>query len=304
MTTIDDKRRRLRRRYVESMPSKIAEMRAARGALLREEPGAAGVIQHLAHKLVGSGASYGFPGITIDARRVELSEPDNVLHHVDALLSTLGCAANERAELGERLLVIEDDLDAARMIENALDGLYAEVHIAATGLAAEALLGELGFDLICLDVFLPDADGREVLAKIKAEPRTSRIPVVVITAAGGASRARKDCLSFGVEQFIEKPVDDETIRIAVRTTAERHMRWRDEAQTDGLTGLKSRAGLAQALKGVVSLQERAQLDVSLALLDLDRFKVVNDRHGHLVGDDVLRSVGALLDEQLRIALGR
>jgi diguanylate cyclase (GGDEF)-like protein len=69
----------------------------------------------------------------------------------------------------------------------------------------------------------------------------------------------------------------------------RHM-----ATTDGLTGLANRASFDQALGAELNRAARQLEDVSLVMLDIDHFKVLNDRHGHQIGDEVLRLVGTAL----------
>ena len=87
----------------------------------------------------------------------------------------------------------------------------------------------------------------------------------------------------------------DSLRSAQRT----ERRYRDLAQTDALTGLCNRAWCNQMMPTQLVQCEQLNQPVSLAMLDVDHFKQVNDRHGHPVGDEVLKSVAKLLRELLR-----
>jgi DNA-binding response OmpR family regulator len=106
-----------------------------------------------------------------------------------------------------RILVAEDDTALARLYAAYGQSRGHQVLVAYDG--AETLataVAELP-DLVLLDVAMPKLDGRDVLKQLKANPRTARIPVIVVTAFGGDQNLRDLLLELGAFDVLEKPVD-------------------------------------------------------------------------------------------------
>jgi CheY-like chemotaxis protein len=113
--------------------------------------------------------------------------------------------AADRASL--RILVAEDEPSVARLYVAYAQSRGHEVLVARDG--AETLVtaaSELP-DLVFLDVAMPKLDGRDVLKQLKANPKTARIPVLVVTAFGGDQNLRDLLLELGAFDVLEKPVD-------------------------------------------------------------------------------------------------
>lgn len=113
----------------------------------------------------------------------------------------------ERAAQPLRILVAEDDAALARLYAAYAEKRGHAVAVAKDG--AETLVmttAELP-DLVLLDISMPKLDGRDVLKQLKANPRTSNIPVVVISAYGGDQHMRDLLLELGAWDVLEKPVD-------------------------------------------------------------------------------------------------
>jgi CheY-like chemotaxis protein len=113
----------------------------------------------------------------------------------------------ERAAQPLRILVAEDDAALARLYASYAEKRGHTVAVAKDG--AETLVmttAELP-DLVLLDISMPKLDGRDVLKQLKANPRTSEIPVVVISAYGGDQHMRDLLLELGAWDVLEKPVD-------------------------------------------------------------------------------------------------
>lgn len=89
--------------------------------------------------------------------------------------------------------------------------------------------------------------------------------------------------------------------IFVRVITEQQHRLAEQAVTDPLTGLANRMLLASSLEQAVEQGHRTATPMTLLSLDLDHFKLVNDGFGHDTGDEVLRSVGTLLQRRVRLA---
>jgi diguanylate cyclase (GGDEF)-like protein len=283
--------------YRQGLAARIHTLETARGALHEKGPEAAAMIRRLAHALRGSGGTYGFPEISAAAALVEEAPEAALEREADNLLRVLRpIADSEGGKAG--ILIVEDDPDMARALQMRLAAPNREVFVAASIAEAEAILAEHEIALIVLDLVLPDCDGRNLLIRLRMRPGLAALPVIVLSGKGrGATQT--ECFALGADAYFEKPVDLNTLAAAVATRLQRTGEASREARQDPLTGLPNRAAFREACDRARALAQRTREPLSLAILDLDRFKSVNDTHGHAVGDNVLRRVAAVLTRALR-----
>ena len=195
-----------------------------------------------------------------------------------------------------RVLAIDDSdlvhrLLRARLRHERID--LHSVHNAESGIKAAQ---ELQPEVILLDIDLEDLDGFEVLARLKADPKTRDLAVIFVSASA-ETMDRVRGLDLGAVDFIGKPFDVTELRARVRSAlrTQRLLRMLSQrAQLDGLTGLWNRAHFDERLATELSGAIRHGTQVSLILADLDRFKNLNDTHGHPFGDEVLEQAAAAL----------
>ncbi|MCA9915919.1 MAG: response regulator [Anaerolineae bacterium] len=109
-----------------------------------------------------------------------------------------------------RVLVVEDEYDSIQMVSKILRHHGAEVHVARTGLECLHVLQTLEPDLVIMDLALPEMDGWETLAKIRANPHTQKLPVVAITAYHSVSVA-EDAKEAGFNAYYPKPLNTNRI---------------------------------------------------------------------------------------------
>jgi diguanylate cyclase (GGDEF)-like protein len=163
-------------------------------------------------------------------------------------------------------------------------------------------------DVVLLDIDMPERDGYEVLAEIRADPLLADLPVVFVTGRTTAADAVRG-LDLGAHDYLRKPFEAAELTARVHA-ALRTKRLQDElrtingelaqlANTDNLTGLANRRYLDEELARLTSRCERHALPLSVLILDVDQFKDVNDQHGHQIGDEALVGLAARLSERLR-----
>lgn len=193
----------------------------------------------------------------------------------------------------DRVLIVEDDPAYSRLLEDGLSGAGREVIVAATALEAREVVANQKISLIILDLVLPDADGRTLLMSFRSRPATASVPIIVLTVRGGAE-TEAECLSLGADLFFAKPLEREPFWLAVAQALQRDPEQEVFVLKDRLTGIPNRAAFRQAFEQSAAEAQQQDLPRSLAVIDLDRFRSVNDSCGVATGDKVLRHVASTL----------
>jgi two-component system, cell cycle response regulator len=173
--------------------------------------------------------------------------------------------------------------------------------------AAVARAREAAPDVVLVDVALCDAQA--LLAELKGDPDAYRAAVVLVERAGLDLEAAVGALRRGVQDFLVEPVEDAELVARVEAAGRTKVLQEElvvqsrrlEALIfeDPLTGLSNRRFILTQLGAQVSAARRHGRPFSVAMLDIDHFKAVNDEHGHAAGDHVLGEVTHALREHLR-----
>ena len=197
-----------------------------------------------------------------------------------------------------RVLVLDDD----PALHDALSALLTAEAIEVASLEApERLLetiSDVRPDLVVLDVDLPTVDGIDLCRVLRSDPSFAELPVLFLT--GHAEPALIDAMfASGADDYVSKPIVGPELVGRIRNRLARARLARDIADRDALTGVAGRRRATADIVQSLALADRYEQPASLVMIDLDRFKGINDRHGHAVGDAVLRSLGALLSRTFR-----
>ncbi|HEY7120874.1 MAG TPA: diguanylate cyclase [Tepidisphaeraceae bacterium] len=203
----------------------------------------------------------------------------------------------------QKVLVIDDSVLIHNLVRARLEDEPVEMHFADGAAAGLRLAAALSPDLILLDVEMPDANGFDTCRRLKSDPATASTPVIFLTGVSSPEQ-KVQGLELGAVDYVTKPFDPAELRARVRA-ALRTKYLMDllakRALIDGLTGLWNRTCFEERLVSELSLARRSgDRPLACALIDLDHFKRINDTHGHPFGDEVLRTVGQLLQDCCRI----
>ncbi len=213
------------------------------------------------------------------------------------------------------ILVVDDREDNIEVLRARLEAWGYHAIGARSGAEALKLVGESPPDLILLDVMMPEISGIEVARKIKGNVNLPFIPIIMQTALAETEN-KVEGLEAGADDYITKPIDfaelkarlrsmlrikrlQEALEERERELLEVNERLRYMSQTDALTGLDNRRHLNDRIEEMFAHATRLKEPFALVMCDIDKFKSVNDAHGHLVGDEVLKQFSAILKDEAR-----
>ncbi len=213
------------------------------------------------------------------------------------------------------ILVADDSMVVRAVLRRQLE---ADGHIvveALDGKEALRVCREARPDVVLLDIEMPVLDGHTTLERLKADPELRDIPVVFLTGRVDTADVVRG-LRLGAHDYLRKPFEGS--ELMARVSAALRTKWlQDElrarnaeldrvSRIDMLTGLYNRRHLDEHLRSAISAARRHHRTVAVLLADIDHFKLVNDDHGHVAGNSVLKEVAARLLRTVRTedALGR
>jgi diguanylate cyclase (GGDEF)-like protein len=198
------------------------------------------------------------------------------------------------------ILVIDDDPGAIQLMGRILEG-FGEMRFAMNGVDAVRLARESPPDLVLLDAEMPGMSGFKVFEALKELPDLADVPIIFVTGHS-ESEFEIGALDMGAADFIAKPVNPSLVKARVSThLRNKHMadELRRNAATDSLTGVANRRHFDGCLQREWLRSRRHGNPLSLLLVDVDHFKLYNDRYGHPKGDSCLQEVVRALESAVR-----
>lgn len=262
------------------------------------DPAAGDSIRHIARSLAASTELGRAPEVRELARSLEGCAPEYLGACFEQLSEALRDTAFGVGKAGAPILVVDDDPVTVHHLRTRLTEQGRTVEVATTGREAERMLAEREFGLVLLDLLLPDMDSRNLIIRLRERPATAWIPILVMSGRMGP-RTKSDCLAIGADGYFEKPLDMRMIGTAITARLYRSAQLMREMRHDPLTALPNRTALGEAFQRVREQASRTPEPFSVALIDLDHFKAVNDSRGHLAGDEVLRRTARIIGGALR-----
>ena len=224
--------------------------------------------------------------------------------HVTSPLRRRSDLPPESLEDQTRVLIVEDDENFRIWLSSIARKLGLIVTTAVDGVEALAALRAGSFDLLIADFEMPRKDGLELIAEVRAEEETRNLYAVMLTAHDELS-VKVTALTLGYDDFLAKGCTEVEVTAkvaAARRILTRHRaldadarEWRDIANHDELTRVATRRFFFEQAGRHLAAGE----NIGLVLFDIDDFKMINDQFGHLMGDRVLKDIGALFLRRTR-----
>jgi diguanylate cyclase (GGDEF)-like protein len=204
-----------------------------------------------------------------------------------------------------RILIVDDETDTAEYHSANLEAAGLETMTVTDPLDVMAQLVEFQPDVILMDVYMPGCSGIELAMVIRQEEAFVGVPIVFLSRETDRMK-QIAALGEGGDDFFTKPVPPDQLVPAVSARAQRGRTLRLFMEKDGLTGLFRHSRIIEQLEVAVRRADRLNGKLAVAMVDIDGFKDVNDEHGHLAGDQVLKALAYLLRQRMRMSdvLGR
>jgi two-component system cell cycle response regulator len=205
-----------------------------------------------------------------------------------------------------QILLVEDNPRDQVRLQRMIEGQF-RTEMTADGMDALNRARQTEYDSVVVSLSLQNPDGLRLCSQFRTTEETRNVPILLLVGPDDQKQLVKG-LEIGVTDYVVRPIDRNEFIARLRAQV-RRKRYQDRlrlhyqqsmemAVTDPLTGLYNRRYMASHLATLLT-QSASQHGTSVAIIDLDHFKQVNDTHGHPAGDDVLREVGNRIVRNIR-----
>jgi diguanylate cyclase (GGDEF)-like protein len=217
---------------------------------------------------------------------------------VVALIDRLDTLVEQEEVQPYRVLIIDDDVRVSEYYALVLRRAGMEVRVLNYAPDVLQALGEFRPELILMDLYMPACDGFELARLIRQDNLWFDLPIVFLSSESDFDK-QLHAIESGGDHFLAKPIKPAHLSATVASRARRYRELRSLIMRDSLTGLLNHSAVKEALAREIARARRNSAPLSLAMIDIDFFKQVNDTHGHPVGDQVIRALSRLLQQRLR-----
>ena len=216
------------------------------------------------------------------------------------------------SEPGFRILLIGEDIEDYQVLKKLFD---QSVHHCGKMHEIEPLMNEHDFNVVVIDEHFNDHHGYDLCKKIKSNPDWEHIPVLILSTLIGDEEREKIQNCKG-DDFLQKPIRENEFILRIRSLIRLSRLNEDLSQkvaeleiakseleqlaiTDGTTGLYNYRFFKIQLAREMLRGKRYKQPVSLLMIDIDNFKLINDQHGHPTGNEVLYALSDLMVKHVR-----
>lgn len=209
------------------------------------------------------------------------------------------------------ILCIDDISSNLFTIRSVIESLADDKYEVVTALSATkglSMLLKQRVDLILLDVMMPEVNGFEAAKMIKSNKKTKDIPIIFVTA-NKDDETIENCYACGGSDYVTKPFNHVELLARIgfhlslqdknRELKEREEELQHKANFDSLTQIHNRNMFQRLIHRKIDSAQGDKKSFVFMMMDIDYFKKINDEHGHLVGDIILKSLSKLIKSHIR-----
>jgi len=197
------------------------------------------------------------------------------------------------------ILIVDDQISVAKFYAAILEQSGMKVTIEINPYEVLTVLQASMPDLLLLDLNMPNVNGDELAAVIRQREQFQTIPILFLSASAHPDK-KTDLLEIGSDDLLFKGMPPDELVRHVKSRVDRAKILTAMMYQDSLTGLLNHAQIQLAAERVFMQSKRNKSVFTIAMIDIDKFKAVNDVHGHLSGDNVIKALAQLLQQRLRI----
>jgi len=204
-----------------------------------------------------------------------------------------------------KVLIAEDDAVSAKILQKNINDWGYEVVMANDGKKAWTALQNEGTKLAVLDWMMPEINGIQLCKKIRENDHQGEEKEYTYIILLTAKDEQKDLIrgfSAGADDYITKPFNHLELKARLKTgkrIIDLQRQLQEQASRDSLTGLWNRKRMFRILDKEINRAHRNNLQLAILMIDIDKFKSINDTHGHQIGDLVLKEVAEILKKSIR-----
>ncbi|NPA12242.1 MAG: diguanylate cyclase [Epsilonproteobacteria bacterium] len=195
-----------------------------------------------------------------------------------------------------KALIAEDSKIIRKFEESVLQKIGLHTFCAENGKEALEIFEKEDIDIVITDLAMPVMDGEELIFRLRKKRKMTDLPIMVISGESDDKFVR--ILKFGANDYLKKPFIKEEMIIRVNNLLEIYdnMRtFKTKAQLDPLTGAYNRVFLENTIENLFNIHSKK----SVAMMDIDHFKKINDTYGHQTGDEVLKHFVQIIKKSIR-----
>jgi len=200
------------------------------------------------------------------------------------------------------VLIVDDSKTYRASVKKSLEQLHFKVLEAENGQEALDIIEKSPFiKLVITDNEMPVMNGLDLTYKLRQNHNKDELAIIVISTVD-EKEVVNNFLSLGANDYLHKPFSHKELMIRVDTNLDLlslFTTMRDAANKDFLSGMYNRRYFFDSGEAIYSKNQRKNLPLCVAMIDIDNFKAINDTHGHDVGDEAIKEVARILDTNCR-----